>query len=88
MMTDDAASGEAAVDRRSAAFRAQEIRAPMILFNGSDDPRVHVKDSLGQPEKGWVALLETPGHPVEACSSRRMSAAAGARVEHAEGVLC
>jgi dipeptidyl aminopeptidase/acylaminoacyl peptidase len=46
MMTDYRADGEAAVDRRSAALWAHEIKTPTILFHGSDDWRVHVRDSL------------------------------------------
>lgn len=61
LMTDFPAEGEAAIDRRSAALWAQEIRVPTILFHGTDDWRSPVEDSLA------VAFgLRRSGTPFEA----------------------
>lgn len=46
MMTDYAADPEAALDRRSAILWADEIKVPTILFHGTADWRVPVKDAL------------------------------------------
>lgn len=46
MMTDLATDGEAAIDRRSAALWAHEIKVPTILFHGSDDWRVQPEAAL------------------------------------------
>jgi dipeptidyl aminopeptidase/acylaminoacyl peptidase len=46
MMTDFAADGAAAIDRRSAVLWAHEIKVPTILFHGSDDWRVPPEDAL------------------------------------------
>ncbi len=46
MMTDFAADAAGAIDRRSAALWAHEIKVPTILFHGSDDWRVQPDDAL------------------------------------------
>jgi dipeptidyl aminopeptidase/acylaminoacyl peptidase len=60
-MTDYAADPEAALDRRSAAAWAHEIKVPTILFHGTDDWRVAVQDSIEV-----AAGLHRGGTPFEA----------------------
>jgi dipeptidyl aminopeptidase/acylaminoacyl peptidase len=46
MMSDYAVGPAAALDRRSAALWAHELKVPTILFHGTDDWRVDVQDAL------------------------------------------
>ena len=57
-MADYAAAPQAAVERRSAARWAQELRVPTILFHGTDDWRVPVDDALDVAKR--LAEARTP----------------------------
>lgn len=46
LMTDYSAGPEAALERRSAAKWAHELKVPTIIFHGTDDWRVSVDDAL------------------------------------------
>jgi dipeptidyl aminopeptidase/acylaminoacyl peptidase len=60
-MTDHPADPEAALDRRSAALWAHEIKVPTILFHGTDDWRVPIQDAIEV-----AAGLHRAGTPFEA----------------------